>query len=404
MLQRYRRVFKKFESRPGAEFEVALLNRIFESAGGAHDWHGSVLEAVDLVQPAGFVVRRHQEDVGAGLDFVSEGAIIAKMNEKLSGEAIGQPTKEVAVFCLSSAEDDHDHVLFRQLVAESGNQVKAFLRSHARDDGDDRRLRGNVLRMEKPQQIFAAFGFTREITSRIRGNNVTIALRTPPPIIHAVENAAQMHSAAADDGIHAKSIGRRLNFFGIGAADSRDPIAIDDAALEQVDFVVLLEIVHGEEFPRQAEADHGALMKHPLVADIVNGKYRWNFAQHWISGIRAAQQNRDQRRLPVVGVKNIRDSQQLGRLQHGPAIEVEALGIVGKIGVTMAIDAVTVEVFRTLDEVKLHAVDFPAIEHRGEAVEVVEGHGNAGDAHGRFPLASAVAYLVIVYAAVIRQI
>src|ERR1700739_2379868 len=59
--QRFAAVLIEFEagSLPGAR--IPGFDRLVQAAGGAHNRHSSILQAVNLVQAAGFVARRHQE-------------------------------------------------------------------------------------------------------------------------------------------------------------------------------------------------------------------------------------------------------------------------------------------------------------------------------------------------------
>ena len=50
----------------------ALFDGIIQAAGGANHRNGAVPQAIDLVQPAGFVAAGHQEDVRPGLDAVRQ--------------------------------------------------------------------------------------------------------------------------------------------------------------------------------------------------------------------------------------------------------------------------------------------------------------------------------------------
>ncbi len=52
-------------------------DRIDQPAGGAHDRHGAVAQAVHLVQAARLEARRHQEHVGAAFDEVREAFVEA---------------------------------------------------------------------------------------------------------------------------------------------------------------------------------------------------------------------------------------------------------------------------------------------------------------------------------------
>src|ERR1017187_3975552 len=62
------RVLGKLESR-------AFLDGIIQPAGGANHRHRAVMQAVDLVQPAGFVTAGHQENVRPGLDAVRQSVV-----------------------------------------------------------------------------------------------------------------------------------------------------------------------------------------------------------------------------------------------------------------------------------------------------------------------------------------
>ena len=56
---------------------VAVDDRVVQPAGVVHDRRGAVALAVHLVQPAGLEARRHEEDVGAGLDLVGQAFVVA---------------------------------------------------------------------------------------------------------------------------------------------------------------------------------------------------------------------------------------------------------------------------------------------------------------------------------------
>ena len=69
----------------GQRLLVEVGDRVDQPAGGPHDRHRAVLEAVQLVQPAGLEAAGHDEDVGAGLDPV--------------GQRDSENSSRVATFC-----------------------------------------------------------------------------------------------------------------------------------------------------------------------------------------------------------------------------------------------------------------------------------------------------------------
>ncbi len=63
---------------------------------------------------------------------------------------------------------------------------------------------------------------------------------------------------------------RRLNFFGILVADGSERVGVNDAAFEEVEGVVMLHAVHGENVPWQQEALCGLRRKPALVSGVMN--------------------------------------------------------------------------------------------------------------------------------------
>ena len=80
-----------------------------------------------------------------------------------------------------------------------------------------------------------------------------------------------------------------------------------------------------------------------------------------------------------MAVKDIRRSQGLGGLQHGPAKQGKALGVIVIVAERGAVELIAIEERRVVDEIELHSGAEAAVEHRAETVTVIEGHGDAGD-------------------------
>ena len=96
----------ELEAGAGAGVRVPLLDGVVQAAGGVDDGHGSVFEAVHLVQPAGLVARRHEEDIGAGFDLVREHLIEADVDGDLAGKRVRRERKQTFVVGLAGAERD----------------------------------------------------------------------------------------------------------------------------------------------------------------------------------------------------------------------------------------------------------------------------------------------------------
>src|SRR5438270_9153 len=81
-------------------------------------------------------------------------------------------------------------------------------------------------------------------------------------------------------------------------------------------------------------------------------------AEYRVSFITGAQQDRHQRGLPVMAMKNIRYAQHFGSFQHGAAKERESLGVIGIIAGGSPIQRFTIKKLRVVDEVELHSGTF----------------------------------------------
>src|ERR1039458_4074091 len=110
--------FPEFEPRAVAGRLVIILHRVVEAARGADDGQGAVLEGVNLVESAGLVQRRHEEEIATRLDEMAEFGREPDVRTDATGIRPGQVAKEVFGVHITVAEYDelHDHIV------ESGGQ------------------------------------------------------------------------------------------------------------------------------------------------------------------------------------------------------------------------------------------------------------------------------------------
>src|SRR5271167_4725113 len=87
----------------------------------------------------------------------------------------------------------------------------------------------------------------------------------------------------------------------------------------------------------------------------------------------------NQRCLPIVAVEHVGYAENLRGLQHGTAEKREALSVVVIVAQRRAVECVTVEVRRVVNEIELHSSADAAVEHGTKTVAVVERDGDAGD-------------------------
>lgn len=167
-----------------------------------------------------------------------------------------------------------------------------------------------------------------EILGGVVGGEIAVGGGIPLAVVDAVENAVQVGGAPAQDGIEAPAEFRRLNLLGIFLAHRGELIGEDDAGFEEVELIVLLHLVHGEDIPREEKLLGRGRRKRALIRSIVDGEHGGGAAQQRVSRIGGAQVERDESRLPIVDVEDVGDAELLGGFQYGAAEEAEAFGVV----------------------------------------------------------------------------
>ncbi len=157
----------EFEAGAGFRFGVPFFHCVIEAAGGADYWNRSILKAVDLVQAAWLIARRHEVDVGAGVNLVRQRLVVGDANGNLFREPFMQGAEEVFVIWLACAQDDEKDVLECQPLDNLRGQVEAFLRGEAGDDAEHRCLLFDMGSSEGVQQVAPAVGFAAEVFDRV---------------------------------------------------------------------------------------------------------------------------------------------------------------------------------------------------------------------------------------------
>ncbi len=155
------------------------------------------------------------------------------------------------------------------------------------------------------QQIGAAGAFAVEMVRRVVRSKIAVGGRIPERVVHAVQNAAQIGRALVENAVELLAELRRLYLLGVLAAHGGQQIGKNHAALEEVEAVVLLHLVHGEKLPWEQELLRGIGRKLTLVGGVMDGEHRGRAAEHGIGGVSRAQIHRNQRGLPVVDVEDV---------------------------------------------------------------------------------------------------
>src|SRR5690349_12980817 len=75
----------EFEACPATGDRVEIFDCILQPADGPDHRNRSVSKAIHLIQPARLEFRRHQKDVGPGLDLMSKTLIVSTIDAHLRG-------------------------------------------------------------------------------------------------------------------------------------------------------------------------------------------------------------------------------------------------------------------------------------------------------------------------------
>ena len=229
------------------------------------------------------------------------------------------------------------------------------------------------------QQIRAALPFARQIFRGVARRQVPVRGRVPLRIIHAVQNTAQVRRAPPQHAVQFFSELRRLNLLGIFPAHRGQHVGVDQPALEEIEVIELLQFVHGEDLPGKQQPLRRIRRKPPLIAGVVNGQHHSRLAQHRVQGVHRPQVHRNQRRLPVVYMKHLRNAQQLRRLQHRPAKQPKPLPVVRIVARPGPVKPLPVKELRAIHKVVLHPVPLAPVHNPHKPVVVFERNGNGAD-------------------------
>jgi len=114
----------------------------------------------------------------------------------------------------------------------------------------------------------------------------------------------------------------------------------------------------------------------------VNGKDGADIAESGVLGVNSSQKDRNERRLPVMAMEDLRNSQNFGGFKDGAGKQCEALGIVGIVPGSSSVEGIAIEVWRIFDEIKFDVSLTGTGDHRGKAVFIIKRDGDTADDGG----------------------
>ena len=145
-----------------------------------------------------------------------------------------------------------------------------------------------------------------------------IRRRAPLVVIYAVQNSSHGRGAVAQHAFQAESEFSSLDFLAVLAADRSNEVGINQRSLQKVHIAEKLHLGDGEQIPRKREQRQSVGREQSLVTHIVDSKNSRYIAKRGILRILCPQQDRNQSRLPIMAMKHMRHTQNLGGFQHRP--------------------------------------------------------------------------------------
>ena len=334
---------------------IIRLHTVAQAAGLAHDRQCAVAHGDHLRQAAWLEVRRHEQKVAARIHAVRQRLIVANVGAQAALVPPLGAAHEVLVFGVAGAEEHERHVLaVHELVEHALHQVEAFLRRHARDHGDDGRVRAD-LKPELPAQRGAAGGLAAQVVGGVGRGDAAVVRGVKNGGVDAVEDAGQLVLPGVENALEPLTVSRRADLARVARADGVDMVGKDAAGLEQVRAAVelheLRRVIARVDAEQVLYKFKGELA---LIGDVVDGQQCLHARLH-SAGVLRFHQHGQHGRVPVVAVQDLgRKVQPWQRLQDraGEKRVLLALGLAAKI------DAVA--------EIKLivHEVDDDAVEQQ----------------------------------------
>ena len=108
---------------------------------------------------------------------------------------------------------------------------------------------------------------------------------------------------ALQHALQTKAVFGGLDLLRVLPADGGEIVGIADRALQEIHLAVELQLTHGEQVPRQHQQRQDLGRKQTLVSQIVNGEDARRLRESRVFAIERLQQNRNQRRLPVMAMR-----------------------------------------------------------------------------------------------------
>ncbi len=321
-----------------------------QPADAPDDRHRAEAHAVHLVQPAGLKPRGHEERVRPRFDLMGQGVVEAQVDRELLRKSCRQGLQLVMVGGIAGAEDDDLDRQRHQRIDGLREDVDPLLLRQALDHADHQHVMVRQLLLLLQRELANRFAghLSRPVVRGQRG----VGLRIPFLRVDAVENPDQRLPAGSEHALEAAADLGGLDFLRVGGADRRQQVGGHQPALQAVDLPVELQPLDAEERLRQIRERPALRREHALVGEVVHGQHGADRLPEAIGRERPAQVGADERRLPVMGMHDLRLPAQLrDRAEDRLREDAEALQVIREVGALVLVEPVAVEQLGLVDEV-----------------------------------------------------
>ena len=219
---------------------VVVVHRVGQPTDPPHDGQGAVAQAIELGQAAGLEARGHHDRVGTRDEPVRTRLVVTDVRVHAPRVRLLRHAECRFQRGFAGALQHQLNARSQHLGQRSQHQVQPLLRCQPADDGQHQRLpiRGQP---EFGLQCLPACVLALQAIGVVALGNGRVGRRVPDPRVDAVEDAADMAAAAADDTVEAAAELVRRDFARVGRAHGSDVVSKLQAGLHEAELAMEFE-------------------------------------------------------------------------------------------------------------------------------------------------------------------
>ena len=294
----------KLETGSQGRLRQNIHHRVVEAACRMDNGNGTIAETVHLVETAGFISGRHQEEIGAGFNAMGKGFIEFDANLDPFGISLRHRSHHFFDFRITTAQNHQHHGKSHQVIHHFKKQVIALLGCQATDHSHQGQPQSFVGKSQLGQQRSLALAFPGKPGCTVVLGNERIRPGIPHRLVNPVQNPRQSVSPIQQHPIETVPCLLVLNFAAVAGTDGGQVIAVDQASFEKVAVTPKFHAVNGKDFLRKVGEAKIVAREDPLVSQVVNGEYGPGSGKSGVTSPQGAMVSGDQPRLPVVEMQN----------------------------------------------------------------------------------------------------